>query len=244
MKELDAKGLHYRELNSRVMELLRGGHDSLVLRNVNGQRYIGAGVQFPAKLEIHGTPGNDLAAFMDGLRISVFGNAQDAAANTMNKGELVIHGNAGDLPGYSMRGGEVFIRGSVGYRAGVHMKAYGDQKPLMVIGGKAGDFLGEYMAGGDIVLFGLGCSPDEPVIEDNIAPGMHGGRIFVPGPVDEYCLGREVQMSELDCEELTFLKQVAQRYVHHFGGSVSELLDRPFVKLAPKGSRPYRAMYA
>ncbi len=242
--ELDAHGLHYSELNRQILRLLRKGQQSMTLRGVNGQRYIGAGIQAKAQLAVHGTPGNDLAAFADGLQITVYGNGQDAVANTMNKGKLVIHGSVGDLLGYSLRGGSVLIKGSAGYRAGVHMKQYVDQKPLLVIGGTAGDFLGEYMAGGDLVVLGLGCTADHPVVEDNIAPGMHGGRIILPEPVPEYSLGREVHVYELTNEDLAFLRQTTLMYSQTFGASAQHILQRRFVKVAPKGARPYQAMYA
>lgn len=58
----------------------------------------------------------------------------------MNDGRIVVHGDAGDAVGYAMRGGEIYVEGSAGYRAGIHMKAYQDKKPVIVIGGKAGSF--------------------------------------------------------------------------------------------------------
>mgnify|MGYP002508793462 CR=1 FL=1 len=61
-------------------------------------------------------------------------------------------------PGYAMRGGKIFVKGNAGYRAGIHMKAYEEKKPVMVIGGTAGSFLGEYQAGGVIVVLGLGAN--------------------------------------------------------------------------------------
>lgn len=54
-----------------------------------------------------------------------------------------------------MRGGEIYVRGNAGYRAGIHMKAYRDKRPVMVIGGRTGSFLGEYQAGGYIIVLGL-----------------------------------------------------------------------------------------
>ena len=74
-------------------------------RNVVGQRYIATDLDRPVELEIHGTPGNDLAAFMNGQTVVVHGNAQDGVGNTMNAGEVVVHGHAGDILGMSMRGG-------------------------------------------------------------------------------------------------------------------------------------------
>ncbi|MBE3573222.1 MAG: hypothetical protein IMW95_09765, partial [Moorella humiferrea] len=69
METLNARGLSYQALNESIRALLDNGCRELVLKNVNGQRYIGAGVQGRARLEIHGVPGNNLAALMDGLEI-------------------------------------------------------------------------------------------------------------------------------------------------------------------------------
>ena len=50
-------------------------------------------------IEIYGTPGNDLGAFMSGPTVIVHGNAQDGCGNTMNEGQIIIHGHAGDVTG-------------------------------------------------------------------------------------------------------------------------------------------------
>ncbi len=144
---IDAAGMPYRDLNARLREAVAEGVRSIELHNVCGQRYIGTDLHQPVEIHLHGTPGNDLAAFMDGPRIVVRGNAQDGCGNTMNDGELIIHGRAGDATGHAMRGGKIFIRDDVGYRAAIHMKEYKEKRPMIVIGGTAQHFLGEYMAG-------------------------------------------------------------------------------------------------
>ncbi|MFQ5810695.1 MAG: hypothetical protein ACE5JM_13860, partial [Armatimonadota bacterium] len=127
---IDAQGMHYRELNERVRKAIADGETAIELANVNGQRYIADGVEGDARIEIHGVPGNDLGAFMDGPTVVVHGNVQDAIGNTMNGGAIVVHGDAGDVIGYGMRGGRIFVRGHVGYRVGIHMKAFRSQMPV------------------------------------------------------------------------------------------------------------------
>src|SRR4030043_1085734 len=151
---IDAKGVFYRELNARLRDLASNGTRKIQLQNVYGQRYIGTDIEKPVEIELFGTRGNDLGAFMDGPRIIVRGNAQDGGGNTMNSGEIIIHGHAGDILGLSARGGKIFVREDVGYRAGIHMKEYQDKRPIVVIGGTAEDFLGEYMAGGVPLFLG------------------------------------------------------------------------------------------
>jgi len=156
---IDAANMHYRELNARVKHVVSecksGKCPHIILNNVLGQRYIGDGIKGEVLITVNGTPGNDMAAFMDGPQIEVFGNGQDGIGNTMNSGSIIIHGDCGDILGYSMRGGKIYIKGNVGWRSGIHMKSYLEKFPVIVIGGKAGDFLGEYMAGGIIILLGL-----------------------------------------------------------------------------------------
>jgi glutamate synthase domain-containing protein 3 len=115
---------------------------------------------------------------MNGPEIRVFGNAQDGVANTMNAGKIVVHGKCGEIPGHSMRGGTLFIRGDVEYRAGIHMKEYLTQIPILVIGGTAKDYCGEYMAGGRIVVLNLENRKESP-LGDFVGTGIHGGVIYV-----------------------------------------------------------------
>ena len=153
--KIDATGIYYRDLNSLLRSLDANGIEKIEIRNVYGQRYIGTDLDNHLNIDIYGTPGNDLGAFMNGANITVHGNVQDACGNTMNHGKIVVHGRAGDLVGHSMRGGKIFIRDDAGYRVGIHMKEYLGKRPTIVIGGTAQDFLGEYMAGGVLVVLGL-----------------------------------------------------------------------------------------
>ena len=133
---------HFKEANEKIRALL-DQNDEICLRDVFAQRYIGCAMPQGKSIKIHGTPGNDMAAYMDGGNIEVFGNAQDQIGNTMNAGNVVIHGRCGDAAGYAMRGGHIFIRDDCGWRVGIHMKQFEDKKPVIVIGGNAGSFLGK-----------------------------------------------------------------------------------------------------
>lgn len=242
--EIDATGMPYRDLNTRVREAVENGAKCLELYNVYGQRYIGSNLHRPVEIHIHGTPGNDLAAFMDGPRIVVHGNAQDGCGNTMNGGEVIIHGRAGDVTGYAMRGGKIFVRDDVGYRVGIHMKEYREQRPVIVIGGTAQPFLGEYMAGGVLVVLGLTLAPGERHIATYIGTGMHGGVMYLRGEVADYQLGREVARLPLDETDRALLAQLVSEYAAHFGCDAEAILGRPFTKLVPLSSRPYGRLYA
>ncbi len=242
--KIDASGIYYRELNARLRDIVSNGTRRVELRNVYGHRYIGTDLDKPVEIEIFGTPGNDLGAFMDGPRIRVHGNAQDGCGNTMNKGEIVVHGHAGDIVGLSCRGGKIFIRDDVGYRAGIHMKEYQDKKPVLVIGGTAQDFLGEYMAGGVIILLGLNLVEGKCHRANFIGTGMHGGVIYLRGDVADCQLGKEVGVAELEESDYQILRQLVSEFAVHFGYETEEILNHKFIKLLPRWLRPYGRLYA
>ena len=241
---IDASGVYYRDLNDRLREAVAQGASEIKLHNVCGQRYIGTDLKKPVNIEILGTPGNDLGAFMDGPRITVRGNAQDGCGNTMNGGEIIVHGHAGDIIGLSARGGKIFVRDDVGYRAGIHMKEYEDKKPALVIGGTAQDFLGEYMAGGTLILLGLNLKNGETHQANFIGTGMHGGVIYLRGEVHDFQLGREVGVAEPEEADFQVLRRLIGEFAALFGYDADEILKHRFTKLFPRWLRPYGRLYA
>jgi len=241
---IDAQGISTHELNAALRGAVSRGIEKIGLRNICGQRYIGTGLNLPVEIEIFGTPGNDLGAFMEGPRITVHGNAQDGCGNTMNSGEIVVHGHAGDIAGLSARGGRIFVRDGVGYRAGIHMKEYGDKVPVLVIGGTAQDFLGEYMAGGVLILLGLNSEDSEGFRARYIGTGMHGGVIYVRGSINAYQLGQEVGVAELEEKDFHDLERYVGEFASYFNYDAREILEHKFVKLFPLYLRPYGRLYA
>jgi glutamate synthase domain-containing protein 3 len=241
---IDASGVYYRDLNARLRDVVTNGNRKIELRNVHGQRYIGTDLNKPVEIEIFGTPGNDLGAFMNGPRIIVHGNAQDGCGNTMNEGEIIVHGHAGDTVGLSARGGKIFIREDVGYRAGIHMKEYRDKLPVMVIGGTAQDFFGEYMAGGIIILLGLNLGEGKNHKARFIGTGMHGGVIYVRGNIEEYQLGKEVGVADLGKSDRAALRKYVGEFARHFDFNADDILAQDFLKLFPRELRPYGRLYA
>ena len=242
--KLDANGLHYRELNTRLREASRDSYQRVELHQVCGQRYLGTDIHRPLEIHIYGTPGNDLGSFLDGPRIIVHGNTQDGCGNTMNSGEIIVHGHAGDILALSARGGRVFVRDGVGYRAGIHMKEYQEKRPQVVIGGSAQDFLGEYMGGGVLMVLGLDLAPGQPHRTSFIGTGMHGGVIYLRGEVRDYQLGREVGVAEPDEKDRAVIEALVRDYAALFGRDPQGVLQGKFIKLFPRYLRPYGRLYA
>ncbi|MHB0911981.1 MAG: GltB/FmdC/FwdC-like GXGXG domain-containing protein [Armatimonadota bacterium] len=239
MTVIDASGMYYKELNALLRQLTADGITEFRLTGICGQRYIATDLPGELGIEIQGTPGNDLGAFMDGPKLVVRGNVQDGCGNTMNSGEIVVHGRAGDILGMAVRGGNIFIRDGAGYRCAIHMKEYREKRPLLVIGGSAQDFFGEYMAGGTAVLLCL----NGPHTGRFVGTGMHGGTIYVRGEVEEYQLGKEVGASEPDAADMLVIGDAVRRYAEHFGMDARHILESPFTKLAPVSTRPYGNLY-
>jgi glutamate synthase domain-containing protein 3 len=243
MKTIDALGVCYRDLNSLIDDAVRTD-GIIVLKNVFGQRYIGRGLPEKVKLKIYGTPGNDMAAYMNGAELEIFSNSQDTVGNTMNYGKIVVHGNCGDTLGYAMRGGEIYVEKNVGYRAGIHMKEYQKMKPVIVVGGKTGDFLGEYMAGGVIILLGLDLAKGESITGKFCGTGMHGGAIYINGVLDNFQLGREImKVVALNDGDVSFLKEHINFYSNFFKKKLDYLKLELFSKYVAVNLSPYANMY-
>jgi glutamate synthase domain-containing protein 3 len=241
---INAKGMHYQQLNELIQQAAGNKKKEITLDNVNGQRYIGSGLSDNVRIVINGVPGNDLAAFMDGVTVVVNSNAQDGIGNTMNAGKIIVYGDAGDIVGHSMRGGRIYIKQNAGYRVGIHMKSYKDLYPVIIIGGRAGDFLGEYMAGGLIVVLGLGRGQDESLVGNYCGTGMHGGTIYIRGNIANYQLGKEVKKYSLDKQDNKILRSYLKEHCAYFSLKIEDILNSDFVKLVPSSHRPYGRLYA
>jgi glutamate synthase domain-containing protein 3 len=203
--DIHAKGVHYRDLNTLIREAVENGAERIELRDVHGQRYIGTNLRASADIHIYGTPGNDLGAFMNGPRITVYSNAQDGCGNTMNEGEIIVHGHAGDITGLSARGGRIFVREGV---------------------------------------LGIGLAEGEPHRANFVGTGMHGGVIYLRGHINDYQLGKEVGVSEVDKKGRKVLSSLVRQFAAYFDYDADEILSGRFVKLAPLYLRPYGRLYA
>jgi len=239
---INAESLDRRVLNSFIKRVAGNGVGNVRILNVYGQRYIGTGLNSGLEIEVHGTAGNDLGAFMDGPSIVIYGNVQDGCGNTMNTGLIVVHGQAGDVTGYSMRGGKIFIRDNVGYRAGIHMKEFQNTRPFLVVGGSAGDFLGEYMAGGVILVLGLNWPHRREFTARFVGTGMHGGLIYMRGEMRH--LGTGAEISDVDEDDMDQIGELVKEFCCHFGFDSDRIMESTFTKMIPSSRRPYGNLYA
>ncbi len=243
MVEIDASGMTHRALNENLRRAIASGNKEVRLKNVLGQRFIGAGLRDKVRIEIDGIAGNDLAVFMDGPEIYLRGNGEDGVGNTISGGKITIFGDSGDLLGHSARGGKIFVRGDIGWRGGIHAKSYQDRFPIIIIGGRAGDYLGEYLSGGIIIVLGIH-EDSRPLVGKFLGTGMHGGTIYLRGPAPENFLGKEVSESSFTDEDALLIKPCLTEFCRDFGLAFSEIMKVPFRKLVSQTSRPYGRLYA
>jgi len=239
---VDAEGLHYNELNQLLRAICSAGVKKVEIRGICGQRYIGTDLDSDMQIDIYGTPGNDLGAFMNGPKIVVHGNAQDACGNTMNDGLIVVHGCTGDLTGHSMRGGKILVRDGVGYRVGIHMKEYQNKKPMLVIGGVAQDFFAEYMAGGVALVLGLNMCGDEKCVARFVGTGMHGGVLYTRGEL--FKLSEGCKITKAGKRDMRIIEGLVREFCGYFGYDPSVVLGRQFYRVVPLSKRPYEKLYS
>jgi glutamate synthase domain-containing protein 3 len=234
--------LDYHVLNQMIKDEMAAGRKLIRVEGVLGQRYIGATASREyLRIEVHGTPGNNLGALLNGTNIEVFGNGQDLTGNTMNSGRIIIHGSVSDVTGLAARGGEILIKDSAGYRTGIHMKEFKGSGPSIIIGGRVGDYLGEYMAGGTILVLGLEIL-DRPIIGQHIGAGMHGGRMYIMGDVRPQQLAPGASLKDVNLSDRKEIERLIVNFEDTFGVSVK--VDwRKFNKIVPASSRPFGGYY-
>ncbi|MBK5200400.1 MAG: glutamate synthase [Spirochaetaceae bacterium] len=239
MKYIDAKDLHYKELN----KLIRYEEDTHVtLTNVMGQRFIGCALE-GKNIDITGIPGNALGACLNGGSIiTVHNNCQDATGDTMDDGEIIVHGNSGDTAGYAMRGGKILIKESGGYRMGLHMKAYNERQPLMIVGNRVGSFCGEYLAGGTIIVLGYRENGNCPV-GNFCGTGMYGGRIFLRSNELPKDLSPYIDASVATIEELESIREEVTSFCSLFDITNIDLDKDNFYILSQSKVNEYKKKY-
>lgn len=247
----DKKPMPFKELNQKIHNAADEGYKRIILKNVLGQRFIADCMEHKdLKIDIYGTPGNDLGVFMSGPTIEVFGSCEDQTGNTMNAGKIIVHGNAWDVTGLAARNGKIFVKDNGGYRIGIHMKEYQDQKPIVVYGGSVKEFFGEYMAGGILVALGLKIGdngiedvPPKEVVRGSLGSGIHGGAIYVRGEVPDHYLGVSANIVEFTEEDLRVLTPILKEFCGYFKVPIEKIWEREIKKIAPSSSRPYGAYY-
>jgi glutamate synthase (ferredoxin) len=153
----------------------------------------------PVVLSFHGSAGQSFGAFcVEGMRLSVRGEANDHVAKGMSGGQIAIFPDlfsrsadpvlAGNAVLYGATGGRLFIAGRVGERFAVR-----NSGATAVVEG-VGDHACEYMTGGRVIVLGA--------LGRNFGAGMTGGVAYV---LDRDALvARRVHADAVEIESLTW----------------------------------------
>jgi glutamate synthase domain-containing protein 3 len=229
------------------------GWRNFIIFNCAGQRYIGCGLgpeTHDVVIDVYGSCGDYLASGIDGLSITVHGNAQDQLGQIIKDGKFVIHGDVGQTFLYGAKGGSIYVRGNAAGRPMINSVG----KPRVVINGTSLDFLGEsFMAGdphkkgGFVIVNGLKFDEDGqivPLVEaypgSNLFSLASGGAAFIRDPYRKLvpqqlngCIFSP--FTEKDWELILPYLQENERL---FGIKIDELLTVDGKKLKP--SRVYR----
>jgi len=121
------------------------------------------------------------------------------------------------------------------------MKQYLEKRPIVVVGGAARAFLGEYMAGGFLLVLGLGGI--SPISERGVGSGIHGGEIFVRGPVDEEYLGVGARQAPVTDEQRNMIRPIIEDFAKSFGIDAAPLLASEYTRIAATSARPFASKY-
>jgi glutamate synthase domain-containing protein 3 len=222
-----------------LVDAYRLGWRRFIPINCRGQRYIGCGLgpeTADVFIEVYGSSGDYLASGIDGLSMTVHGNAQDQLGQIIKTGKLVIHGDVGQTFMYGAKGGSVYVLGNAAGRPLVNSVG----RPRVVINGTCLDFLAEsFMAGdplnggGFVILNGIEIDANgrvEPLLEpysgSNLFSLASGGAIYVRDPhaylVDQQLNGGEFK--ELTAKDWEVMLPILQENERLFDISVTNLL--------------------
>ncbi|MBA3957858.1 MAG: hypothetical protein H0X51_05650 [Parachlamydiaceae bacterium] len=190
-------------LARHIVQLVKKGHNNLIIYNCQGHRFIGNGLgpnSHEVTIDVYGASGDYLASGIDGATIRVHGSTQDQVAQIFNAGTLVIYGDVGQTFLYGAKGGKVFVRGNAAGRPLIN--AVGS--PKVVINGTCLDYLAEsFMAGnplndgGFAILNGIAFDDNHEIIDlptpypgNNLLSLASGGAIYIRDPLQKVALNQ------------------------------------------------------
>ncbi len=215
------------------------GWKHFIVYNCAGQRFTGCGLgpqTGDVTIDVYDSDGDYLASGIDGLTITVHGNAQDQLGQIIKEGKLVIHGDTGQTFLYGAKGGSVFVLGNAAGRPLINSVG----KPRVLINGTCLDFLAEsfmagdpFAGGGFVILNGITFDDKgsvvglkEPYPGGNLFSLASGGAIYVRDP-HKYLVRQQLnggnffRMTDQDWETILPYLQENERL---FGIKVDDLL--------------------
>ena len=180
--ELDVADLNARQVNQQILELMKQGHGTIVLKNPGAKHSLAVGILNRLNLIIEGSLGYFGVGLLDGPTVRISGRVGWSCAENMMAGTVVIEKNAGSTFGAAIRGGDLVCKGSVGSRTGIDQKG-----GTIIVGGDTGAFSGFMMQRGRMVVCGNAGK--------NLGDSMYDGTIYVGGEIKD--LGVDAVPGEL-----------------------------------------------
>jgi glutamate synthase (NADPH/NADH) large chain/glutamate synthase (ferredoxin) len=188
-------------------------------------------------LALSGSAGQALGAFMiNGMRITLVGEANDYVAEGMSGGTLIVKPNdkmpaepaeaviAGNVCLYGATGGKLFVYGGAGDRFGVRNSG------ATAVVESIGMHGCEYMTGGKVVVLGR--------TAENFASGMSGGICFVldeDGGWPENCNTQMVEIRQLSgADEEKGLRDLIGEYAEATGSKTAARLLQDWTSIKAK----------
>jgi glutamate synthase domain-containing protein 2/glutamate synthase domain-containing protein 3 len=183
----------------------------LALRHSAGRQHAGAGYRGSLKFTFQGSAGQGFGVFLvDGIRATLFGEANDSVAKGMSGGRIVVRPplaarflpeeNAiiGNCALYGATGGTLYIHGQAGDRFAVRNSG----ATALVEG--AGLHACEYMTRGTVLFLGA--------VSHNAGAGMTGGKFFMERRHDSFVNRNYVQAVPLDAADGEELRTLLADY--------------------------------
>jgi len=236
-----------------LVNAFKMGWRNFIVFNCAGQRYIGCGLgpeTQDVSIEVYGSCGDYLASGIDGLSITVHGNAQDQLGQIIKDGKFVIHGDVGQTFLYGAKGGSIYVKGNAAGRPMINSVG----RPKVIINGTSLDFLGEsFMAGdphnkgGFVIVNGVKFDEEgqvvplpEPYPGSNLFSLASGGAAFIRDPYRQL-VSQQLNgciFTPFNDKDWELILPYLQENERLFGIKISDLLTVDGKRLKP--TRVYR----
>jgi glutamate synthase domain-containing protein 3 len=195
--EFDAEEMETTAINSKIRQLMKEGHGTIVIKNPGAKHSLGVGILNRLNLIFEGSLGYFSVGLIDGPNVRIQGRVGWSCGENMMAGTVIVEKNAGSTFGAAIRGGDLVCRGDVGSRTGIDMKS-----GTIIVGGRTGAFSGFMMQRGRLVICGDAGK--------NLGDSMYDGTIYVGGEIAD--LGVDAVPAELTETDKAWLTRKLRQY--------------------------------
>ena len=193
-REFDLAATSVRELNRYLHAELPGSDVTRIsVQNPNGQHSIGAGIDCPVEVDIHGHAGYFIAGMNKQARVTVHGNVGWSVGENMMSGQVRVNGHASESAGASAHGGLLVVDGDASSRCGISLKGGN-----VVVAGDVGHFSAFMAQAGTMVVCGNAGA--------NLGDSLYEAVIYVGGSIDS--LGADAREEPMEASDVEALRDL------------------------------------